>query len=70
MPYQGDKEIEKVRYTTVEVSRMTGISIPMVYFFWKQIRGEEYKAGTYGRLTLKQIEKIRELAGSDEEAPV
>lgn len=60
-----DKEIEKVRYTTVEVSRMTGISVPMVYTYWKQIRGEEYKAGTYGRLTLKQIEKIMEMNSND-----
>lgn len=60
-----DKEIEKVRYTTVEVSRMTGISVPMVYTYWKQIRGEEYKAGTCGRLTLKQIEKIREMNSND-----
>jgi hypothetical protein len=58
-------DVGKVRYSTKEVSVMLGISVPLVYHFWKQIRGEKPK-GQRGRLTVKQVEEVRRLAAKEE----
>lgn len=52
-----DSPIVKLYWTPKEISDLTGISVPMVFYWWNKFRIKGHRT-----LSAEEVDKVRELA--------